>query len=186
MTLYQELQLNQAGSKQLIRNTQDKKEKARHIAVYLFKILLTLAFCVAFVTVYTKVFGSDNSIVGVVVLLSVMTFRFADFGIHAPHALSSLMVIWGIMTFGPRLANAGNLVTELIVNMVCIFTLMILGCHNVVMFNQSTLLLGYLLLYGYDVSAENCRDGGRRHPDRDCVLPQSQTSEIQTDVASYF
>ena len=47
MTLYQELQLNQAGSKQLIRNTQDKKEKARHIAVYLFKILLTLAFCVA-------------------------------------------------------------------------------------------------------------------------------------------
>jgi hypothetical protein len=152
MTLYQELQLNQAGSKQLIRNTQDKKEKARHIAVYLFKILLTLAFCVAFVTVYTKVFGSDNSIVGVVVLLSVMTFRFADFGIHAPHALSSLMVIWGIMTFGPRLANAGNLVTELIVNMVCIFTLMILGCHNVVMFNQSTLLLGYLLLYGYDVS----------------------------------
>ena len=27
MTLYQELQLNQAGSKQLIRNTQDKKEK---------------------------------------------------------------------------------------------------------------------------------------------------------------
>lgn len=152
MTLYQELQLNQAGSKQLIRNTQDKKEKARHIAVYLFKILLTLAFCVVFVTVYTKVFGSDNSIVGVVVLLSVMTFRFADFGIHAPHALSSLMVIWGIMTFGPRLANAGNLVTELIVNMVCIFTLMILGCHNVVMFNQSTLLLGYLLLYGYDVS----------------------------------
>ena len=91
MTLYQELQLNQAGSKQLIRNTQDKKEKARHIAVYLFKILLTLAFCVAFVTVYTKVFGSDNSIVGVVVLLSVMTFRFADFGIHAPHALSSLI-----------------------------------------------------------------------------------------------
>ena len=45
MTLYQELQLNQAGSKQLIRNTQDKKEKARHIAVYLFKILLTLALC---------------------------------------------------------------------------------------------------------------------------------------------
>lgn len=28
MTLYQELQLNQAGSKQLIRNTQDKKRKS--------------------------------------------------------------------------------------------------------------------------------------------------------------
>lgn len=152
MTLYQELQLNQVGSKQLIRNTKGKKEKVRHIAIYFLKILITLAFCVAFVTVYTKIFGDENSIVGVVVLLSVMTFRFADFGIHAPHALSSLMVIWGIMTFGPRLANAGNLMTELIVNIVCIFVLMLLGCHNVVMFNQSTLLLGYLLLYGYDVS----------------------------------
>lgn len=152
MTLYQELQLNQAGSKQLIRSTKDKREKARHIAIYFFKIFITLVFCVAFVTVYSKVFGDDNSIVGVVVLLSVMAFRFADFGIHAPHAVSSLLVIWGIMTFGPRLANAGNLVTELLVNVGCIFVLMILGCHNVVMFNQSTLLLGYLLLYGYDVS----------------------------------
>lgn len=152
MTFYQELQLNQAGSKQLIRQAEGKKEKVCHLFVYLFKIVLTLVFCVAFVTLFSKVFGSDNSIVGVVVLLSVMAFRFADFGIHAPHAVSSLMVIWGIMTFGPRVANMGNLVTELLVNVVCIFVLMLLGCHNVVMFNQSTLLLGYLLLYGYDVS----------------------------------
>ena len=92
---------------------------------------------------------------GVVVLLSVMTFRFADFGIHAPHAVSSLMIIWAIMTFGPRLANAGNLFTELLVNIVCIFVLMVLGCYNVVMCNQSTLLLGYLLLYGYDVTGKD-------------------------------
>lgn len=30
MTLYQELQLNQAGSKQLIRNTQDKKKSTSY------------------------------------------------------------------------------------------------------------------------------------------------------------
>ena len=29
--------------------------------------------------------------------------------------------------------------------------LMILGCHNVVMSNHSTFVLGYLLLQGYDV-----------------------------------
>lgn len=155
MTFYQELQLNQAGSKQLIKQAEGRKEKGYHIFVYGCKILLTLIFCVAFVTGFSILFGSDNSIVGVVVLLSVMAFRFADLGIHAPHALSSLMMIWGIMTFGPRLANAGNLLTELLVNSVCIFVLMLLGCHNVVMFNQSTLLLGYLLLYGYDVSGRS-------------------------------
>ena len=31
---------------------------------------------------------------------------------------------------------------------------MVLGCHNVVMFNHSTLLLCYLLLYGYDVTGD--------------------------------
>lgn len=152
MTFYQELQLNQAGSKKMIKEAETKKDKAYHLFVYLFKIAITLVFCVAFVTVYTQVFGSENSIVGVVVLLSVMTFRFADFGIDAPHAVSSLMIIWGIMTFGPRLANAGNLFTALLVNIICIFGLMFLGCYNVIMSNQSTLLLGYLLLYGYDVT----------------------------------
>ena len=68
MTFYQELQLNQAGSKALIRNIKDPKEKWKHICIYLFKILLTVAFCVVFVTIYTKVFGEENSIVGVVVL----------------------------------------------------------------------------------------------------------------------
>ena len=154
MTFYQELQLNQAGSKKMVKEAKTKKEKAYHMFVYAFKIAITLAFCVAFVTLYSMIFGNDNSIVGVVVLLSVMTFRFADFGIHAPHAVSSLMIIWGIMTFGPRLANAGNLFTELVVNIICIFVLVLLGCHNVVMCNQSTLLLGYLLLYGYDVSGK--------------------------------
>ena len=120
MTFYQELQLNQAGSKEMVKQAKTAKEKAYHLFVYFFKIAITLVFCVAFVTVYRKVFGSNNSIVGVVVLLSVMTFRFADFGIHAPHAMSSLMIIWAIMTFGPRLANAGNLFTELLVNIFCI------------------------------------------------------------------
>ena len=36
-------------------------------------------------------------------------------------------------------------------NLVFIMLLMILGCHNVVMSNHSTFVLGYLLLQGYDV-----------------------------------
>ena len=82
MTFYQELQLDQVGSKSYIASITDPKEKRKHIAIYLFKILLTVSFCVAFVTIYTKLFGANNSIVGVVVLLSVMVFRYADMGIH--------------------------------------------------------------------------------------------------------
>ena len=51
MTFYQELQLSSAGSKQLIKNTKDAKEKRKHILIYNFKVYLVMVFCVAVVTV---------------------------------------------------------------------------------------------------------------------------------------
>ena len=82
MTFYQELQLSSVGSKQLIKNTTDKKEKRRHILIYNFKVYLVMAFCVAVVTLFSKIFGADNSVPGVVVLLAVLVLRQADFGVR--------------------------------------------------------------------------------------------------------
>ena len=79
MTFYQELQLSSVGSKQLIKNTTDPKEKRRHILIYNFKVYLVMAFCVAVVTLYSKLTGNDNSVVGVTVLLAVLVLRQADF-----------------------------------------------------------------------------------------------------------
>ena len=42
-----------------------------------------------------------------------------------------------------------------VINIGCIFTLMLLGCHNVIMYNHSTFVLGYLLLQGYDVTGRS-------------------------------
>lgn len=69
MTFYQELQLSSTGSKQLIKNTTDPKEKRRHILIYNFKVYLVMIFCVAVVSLYSKFIGNDNSVVGVTVLL---------------------------------------------------------------------------------------------------------------------
>lgn len=152
MTFYDELQLNQSGSKQLIHNAQGRKEKLRHSSIYLFKIFITMAFCMAFVIGYSLIFGADNSIVGVVSLLFILVFRNIDLSFHTLHAIPSLMFIFAILAIGPRLGNSSNIFVELLVNIICIFLLMFLGCHNVMMFNHSTLVLSYLLLYGYDVS----------------------------------
>ena len=152
MTFYRELQLNQAGSKEIIRNAQGLKEKLKHTTIYLFKIFLVMAFCMTFVIAYSKLFGNANSIVGVVVLLFVLVFRNVDLGFHPSHAIPSLMAIFVILALGPQLSNSSNIFIELLVNIICIGLLMILGCHNIVMSNQSTLVLSYLLLYGYEVS----------------------------------
>ena len=155
MTFYQELQLSSVGSKQLIKNTQDKKEKRRHILIYNFKVYLVMAFCFAFVTIFSQIFGSDNSVAGVTVLLAVLVLRQADFGIRTTHGILCIGGIFSILIVGPRMANVLPPVMAFCVNIVCILLLMILGCHNVIMSNHSTYVLGYLLLFGYDVSGQS-------------------------------
>ena len=145
MTFYQELQLSSTGSKQLIRSTTDPKEKRRHILIYNFKVYLVMAFCVAVVSMYSKLTGSSNSVVGVTVLLAVLVLR---------HGLLSIAGIFAILMAGPRLANIVPPLAAFAVNAVCILLLMILGCHNVIMYNHSTFVLGYLLLLGYDVTGK--------------------------------
>ena len=152
MTFYQELQLSSTGSKQLIKNTTDPKEKRRHILIYNFKVYLVMAFCVAVVSLYSKLIGSDNSVVGVTVLLAVLVLRQADFGIRTTHGLLSIAGIYAILMTAPRIANMLSPLPAFAVNVTAILLLMILGCHNVIMYNHSTFVLGYLLLLGYDVT----------------------------------
>lgn len=154
MTFYQELQLNQAGSKKIIKESKTNKEKVYHIMVYLLKIMITVAFCFVFVTAYSLVFGSENSIVGVVVLLNILVFRNSHFGIHSKESTLLLAFFYMIMAFGPHIANQLNPFVGMLINMAAILVLMVFGCHLPQMFNQSTLVLCYLLLYGYDVSGE--------------------------------
>ena len=105
MTFYQELQLNQAGSKNLLKKSETVKEKSYHILVYLVKIAVTMVFCFLFVTIFSILFGNENSIVGVVVLLCLMVFRNADLGIHTGQSTMLLALFFVIMTVCPHLAN---------------------------------------------------------------------------------
>ena len=98
MTFYQELQLSSTGSKQLIRNTTDKKEKRRHILIYNFKVYLVMAFCFAVVTLYSMIFGSDNSVAGVVFLLALLVLRpfltdLVHHGLVHSHACAALLLL---------------------------------------------------------------------------------------------
>lgn len=111
-----------------------------------------MAFCFVFVTLFSMLFGSDNSVAGVVFLLALLVLRQADFGIRTSHGLICIAGIFTLLITGPRLANTLPAPASLLANFISILLLMILGCHNVIMYNQSTFVLGYLLLYGYDVT----------------------------------
>lgn len=155
LRFYDELQLSSLGSKQLIQTTQDKKEKRRHILIYNFKVYLVVAFCFAVVTIYSRLFGSANSVVGVSALLAVMVLRQVDFGIKTSHSIGVIFCIFGILAIGPKASNLVGPFPAFFLNLLCIFSILFLCCHNVVMSNHSTFVLAYLLLQGYDVSGRD-------------------------------
>ena len=84
--------------------------------------------------------------VGVTVLLAVLVLRQADFGIKTSHGLLSIMGIYAILIAGPRLSNMVPPVVAFLINIVCIMLLMIMGCHNVIMYNHSARNRWYIKL----------------------------------------
>ena len=180
MTFYQELQLNQAGSKSLMKNSKTMKEKLYHAFVYMVKIAVTMVFCFAFVTASSIILGKDNSIVGVVVLLCVMVFRNADLGIHTRHSTWLLALFFVIMTVCPHLANQLSPLPALLINIAALAVLILFGCHNPFMFNQSTLVLGYLLLYGYARGFSSRTDPSSAHSFRRVTEAQSPSWDLRS------
>ncbi len=155
MTFYQELQLNQAGSKSYISSFESMKDKWKHSGIYLFKILLNIAFCTVFIALFSMIFGTENSCAGLAVLLSIMVFRNADLGIRVSHGTCNILMVFGMLAVGPKLTNLLPAGWAFCINVIFIMLILLLGCHNVIMFNHSTLVLAYLLLQGYDVSGES-------------------------------
>ena len=100
---------------------------------------------------------------GVVVLLCLMVFRNADLGIHTGQSTMLLALFFVIMTVCPHLANQFSPVLGMLLNIAALAVLILFGCHNPFMFNQSTLVLGYLLLYGYDVTGKKLSDAISRN-----------------------
>ncbi|MDE7083594.1 MAG: FUSC family protein [Clostridia bacterium] len=152
MTFYQELQLNQAGSKSYVAGFKKPKDKFVHILIFIFKVLLNLAFSSAVIIVSGMIFGMENFIAGLVLLLGISVFRFTDLDIRASHSVGGIFLIFGIFAFFPKLAHLVPLGCDFLINFIAILFIVIIGCHNVKWSNHSILILSYLLLYGSDVS----------------------------------
>ncbi|MGL5330276.1 MAG: FUSC family protein [Peptostreptococcaceae bacterium] len=155
MTFYQAMQLGASNLKPLIKETKDEKLKRKYISAFIIKDFLCLLFCMIIVMAFSSVFGEENSIVGVVTVLCLLTFRFSNLNFNVAQSTITILFIFMIFMVGPYLASISNPIVSSIINFISIMTIVILSCHNVNLSNQSTFVLSYLLLYGYEVSNIN-------------------------------
>ena len=155
MSFYQAMQLGAINLKPLIKETEDKKLKQKYITAFVLKNILCLLFCIFVVSSFSNIFGNENSVVGVVTVLSLLTFRFSNLDFDAKQSAFTLFGIFCIFMVGPHLASISTPIVKFVINFISIMAIVILSCHNVVLSNQSILVLSYLLLYGYQINDIN-------------------------------
>lgn len=153
MSFYQAMQLGACNLKPMIKQCDDKLLKRKYIAALLIKDVLCILFCMMIVILFSTIFGQENSIVGVVTVLALLTFRFSNLDFNVKESAFTIFGIFGINMVGPYLASMSSPIVCFIINFLCIIAIIILSCHNVMLANQSTFVLSYLLLYGYKVSS---------------------------------
>ena len=153
MSFYQAMQLGAVNLKPLIKKTEDKKLKQKYITAFVLKNILCLLFCMVVVISFSKMFNEENSIVGVVTVMCILTFRFSNFDFNVKQTVLAILGIFGIYMIFPTLAMISSPGMQFVINFIAILAILILSCHNVIFSNQSILVLSYLLLYGYKVTS---------------------------------
>ncbi|HBJ1651098.1 UNVERIFIED_ORG: FUSC family protein [Clostridium botulinum] len=155
MKFYDAMQLGACNLKPLIKETTDEKLKKKYKVALIVKTFLCVLFCMILVTAFSKVFGVENSIVGVVTVIALMTFRFSNLNFKTSQSAFTILGIFLVFIISPYISSIVNPMFGFVVNLISMMIIVILSCHNVVLSNQSTLILSYLLLYGYEVNDFN-------------------------------
>jgi len=155
MNFYEAMQLGTCDLKPLIKATKDEKLKKKYVKALIVKNFACILFCIAVVTFFNNTFGVENAIVGVVTVIALMTFRFSNFDFKTGQSAMAMLCIFAIFIISPCLATMVNPLTGSIINFVSMMVIVVLSCHKVALSNQSTLILSYLLLYGYKINDIN-------------------------------
>lgn len=155
MSFYQAMQLSAANLKPLIKSTEDTKLRKKYISALVVKNFLCILFCMIIITSFSILFGANNSIVGVVTVILLLTFRFSNLDFKTGQSAIALLFIFLIFSISPYLATIVGPIKGALINFISMMTIMILSCHNISLSNQSTLILSYLLLYGYEINNIN-------------------------------
>ena len=152
ITLWQIVNDDLASLQSDLRQAETITAKAKVFAGICIKALVTLIFCILFVVAFMGVLGKENAIVGVVVLLSVLTFQKVDFGYSSAQGAAALFGIFILFAFVPPLAAVIGGITAALIMMLALLVLLIVACDRVEYQNHIVLVLSFLLLYGYPVT----------------------------------
>lgn len=126
-------------------------KKIRQMAVEVAKKLPVFLFCVVFINGYNRLCGTENSIVGVVLLMGILILLGNNLGFDGKQASVCIVILFVVLAFAPKLSLIHPLI-GLVVNIVSLTVIMIFSGHDLSQSGNLPFTMGYIMLQGYDVS----------------------------------
>lgn len=131
----------------------DMKGKIRTILRMIAGKLSVFLFCVLFISGYNALFGRENSIVGVVLLMSLLIFLKADFGMAAVYSGALIPVLLVAMGLCAKWSALHPLL-GLAIDTLFLGAVLLATRQDESRSAYLPFLMGFVMLRGYDVSGD--------------------------------
>lgn len=129
------------------RLQRDRSEVMKNVLKTILSKILVFLFCVVFVSSYNAIFGSENSLVGITLLTTLLVFLGKDMGYktwQGAICIPALLLVAGI---GPKLASF-NVYLGFFINFLSIMLILICSSYYLDKDNHVPFLLGYVFCEG--------------------------------------
>lgn len=154
MKFYDILQKDPMLIKQLINETENKKEIQRLRLGMFTRSLLIVLFAIAFIAPLSSLFGKQNSSMAVAIFCILLAVRFVDFGYCIQDAMLNLAIVFLLLLISPVLAYYSNPLLGLIIHFLSFFIILLITCDKPEMGNGGLYSFAYIFLSGNPVTGD--------------------------------
>lgn len=144
--MYALLQLSPYALKQKIKMASTKKEKREYWTALILRSFLLIAFAIIYISLFTKIFGTDNSSVAVASFCMLLGIRFVSYGYRFVEHLGALALVLVLFLFGSLAASTPNSWFHFGANLLNLFFLLRLTSNEPQLGNAGIYVFSYLFI----------------------------------------
>lgn len=154
MNFYDIIQKDPILIKQLINESESKKEINKLRLGIFARSLLILLFAIILISSLSSLFGSQNSSMAVVIFCLLLGVRFVDFGYCIKDSIINLTIVFLILLISPVVSYYSDPFLGLIINFLSLLIILFITCDKPEMGNGGLYSFAYIFLLGNPVTGD--------------------------------
>ena len=154
MKFYAILQKDPMAIKQLINESDSKKEIQQLRFGLVIRSLLIVLFAIAFISPLSSLFGSQNNSMAVAIFCILLGVRFVDFGYCIRDSILNLTIVFLLLLISPVASYYLNPLLGFFIHFISLFTILLITCDKPEMGNGGLYSFAYIFLAGNPVTGD--------------------------------